>query len=138
MFLDPTPIDLHIARRLRKIRTECGVTQDELGELIGVAFQQIQKYEAALNRISAGKLYEICRVLNKPVSSFFDDMKVDEGYYNFEFTPERAVESQEKERGKKITNLIKVFNKIKDEETRLSIINLVSSISKANNLKKHL
>ncbi len=131
MLPEPNPIDVHLANRLRLIRAQCNVTQYELGELIGVTFQQIQKYESALNKISASRLYEICRVLNKPISSFFENIVIDKDYYNFDFIAEEKVEHDDKKRNKKIINLIKVFNKIEDEELRLSIISLVDRIAKA-------
>jgi transcriptional regulator with XRE-family HTH domain len=131
MFIQASPIDEHLAKRLRAIRTTCGVTQSELGELVGVTFQQIQKYESASNKISASRLYEICRVLNKPLNSFFDDILVEQGYYNFEFTPEKQVIFEDQAKNKEITSLVKVFNKIEDEELRLNIVNLVDAIIKA-------
>ena len=50
------------------------MSQDKLGQEIGVTFQQIQKYESGQNRISAGRLYEICQVLGVPIASMFEDM----------------------------------------------------------------
>lgn len=135
MFFVPSPIDLHLAKKLRAMRTQCGVTQYELGELIGVTFQQIQKYESALNKISASRLYEICRVLNRPLSSFFENMAVDEDYYNFEFVSENEVMQEDQERNKEVANLIKAFNQIKDEEVRKNVINLVDSIVKSKTKK---
>jgi transcriptional regulator with XRE-family HTH domain len=135
MFLDSSPIDLHLSKRLRLIRTQCGVTQYELGELIGVTFQQIQKYETALNKMSASRLYEICRVLNKPISSFFDDVSIEDDYYNFEFTPESQVALEDKERSKELMNLSKAFHGIGDAEIRRSIVALVSSLAKAKSVK---
>ena len=129
-FLHQNPIDIHLARKLRFTRITCGVTQKELGELVGVSFQQIQKYETGSNKISASRLYEICRVLNKPIISFFDNISIDQDYYNFDFPPESKVAEEDQKKTKEMINLIRVFNQIKDEEIRIRIINLISSIVK--------
>lgn len=71
------PLDRHVGRRVRLRRTLLGLTQQELGEQIGVTFQQIQKYERGTNRISASRLWEIARVLKVPVSFFFEDFQED-------------------------------------------------------------
>lgn len=69
------PLDRHVGRRVRLRRTLLGLTQQELGEQIGVTFQQIQKYERGTNRISASRLWEIARVLKVPVAFFFEDFQ---------------------------------------------------------------
>lgn len=71
------PLDRHVGRRVRLRRTLLGLTQQELGEQIGVTFQQIQKYERGTNRISASRLWEIARVLKVPVAFFFEDYQED-------------------------------------------------------------
>ncbi len=131
MFFKQSPIDKHIASKLKIIRSQSGVTQNELGELVGVTFQQIQKYETGLNKVSASRLYEICRVLNKPINSFFEDIQIEEGYYNFEFTPEEEVANQDNLRKKEILHLIKLFNKAQNEDVRARIIDLVDSVVKS-------
>jgi transcriptional regulator with XRE-family HTH domain len=65
-------IDEHIGRKLRHRRRMLGLTQGQLGELCGVRLQQIQKYECAANHMSAGRLFILARVLDVPVSYFFD------------------------------------------------------------------
>ena len=67
----PSSIDLHIGRRMQLRRTMLGLSQKALAEKCGVTFQQIQKYEAADNRISASRLFEIGRALDTPMSFFF-------------------------------------------------------------------
>lgn len=70
----PNPIDVHVGSRVRLRRTLVGMSQEQLGEAIGLTFQQIQKYERGANRIGSSRLFDLCRVLNVPVSFFFDDM----------------------------------------------------------------
>ena len=59
--------------RLRLRRNMLGLSQEKLGEAIGLTFQQVQKYERGANRIGASRLHELCRVLDVPMSFFFDD-----------------------------------------------------------------
>ena len=70
----PHPIDRHVGTRLRIRRTLLGVSQTALGNMLGLSFQQIQKYERGMNRISAGTLHNLSRILDVPIGFFFDDM----------------------------------------------------------------
>ena len=70
-------IDLLLGRRLRGRRRLLGLTQGQLAEMVGVRFQQIQKYEAGANRISAARLWRLCQALEAPVSYFFDGLPTD-------------------------------------------------------------
>lgn len=63
--------DVHVGKRLRRRRRLLGLTQDQLAQMVGVKFQQIQKYECAGNRITAGKLFELACALNVPTDYFF-------------------------------------------------------------------
>src|SRR5271165_7649603 len=67
--------DRHVGSRIRERRVMLGFSQQQLAELIGVTYQQAHKYEHGLNRISAGRLYEIAQALSVPISWFFEDMK---------------------------------------------------------------
>ena len=73
----PNPIDVHVGSRVRLRRTLLGMSQEKLGEAIGLTFQQVQKYERGANRIGASRLYDLGRVLDVPVSFFFDDINPD-------------------------------------------------------------
>ena len=68
------PVDVHVGARLRQRRTLLGMTQTNLGDALGVSFQQMQKYERGMNRISASRLFDLSRVFDVPVEYFFDDM----------------------------------------------------------------
>src|SRR6476620_2789640 len=69
----PNPIDVHVGSRVRLRRNMLGMSQERLGEAIGLTFQQVQQYERGANRIGASRLHELSQVLNVPVSFFFDD-----------------------------------------------------------------
>src|SRR5689334_9329802 len=66
--------DQHVGARVRERRIMLGFTQQQLADLIGVTYQQAHKYERGINRISAGRLYEIARVLSVPVNYFFEGL----------------------------------------------------------------
>jgi transcriptional regulator with XRE-family HTH domain len=70
----PNPIDVHVGGRVRLRRTLLGLSQEKLGEALGLTFQQVQKYERGANRIGASRLFDLARVLDVPVAYFFDDM----------------------------------------------------------------
>jgi transcriptional regulator with XRE-family HTH domain len=70
----PNPVDVHVGKRVRLRRTLLGISQEKLGDAIGLTFQQVQKYERGANRIGSSRLFDLSRVLDVPVSFFFDDM----------------------------------------------------------------
>lgn len=69
----PNPIDIHVGGRVRLRRMLIGMSQEKLGELLGLTFQQVQKYEKGTNRIGASRLHQIARFLGVGVQFFFDD-----------------------------------------------------------------
>ncbi len=71
----PNPIDVHVGSRVRLRRTLLGMSQEKLGEAIGLTFQQVQKYERGANRIGSSRLFDLSRVLDVPISYFFEDMQ---------------------------------------------------------------
>jgi transcriptional regulator with XRE-family HTH domain len=70
----PSPIDVHVGSRIRLRRTLLGLSQERLGDALGLTFQQVQKYERGVNRVGASRLFDLSRVLDVPISFFFDDM----------------------------------------------------------------
>lgn len=69
----PNPVDRHVGSRVRMRRVLIGMSQEKLGEALGITFQQIQKYEKGTNRIGASRMQQIATVMGVPVSYFFDD-----------------------------------------------------------------
>jgi transcriptional regulator with XRE-family HTH domain len=69
----PHPTDVHVGSRVRLRRNMLGLSQEKLGEAIGLTFQQVQKYERGANRIGASRLHELSRVLDVPVTFFYDE-----------------------------------------------------------------
>lgn len=70
----PSPIDVHVGSRIRLRRTLLGMSQERLGEALGLTFQQVQKYERGVNCVGASRLFDLSRVLDVPISFFFDDL----------------------------------------------------------------
>ncbi len=71
---NPNPVDVHVGGRIRLRRTLLGMSQERLGEALGLTFQQVQKYERGTNRVGASRLWDLSRVLDVPVSFFYEDM----------------------------------------------------------------
>mgnify|MGYP003634571931 CR=1 FL=1 len=69
-------VDVHVGKRIRQRRWMNGTTQQQLAEAVGIKFQQIQKYETGMNRVSASRLWDIAHVLTVPVSFFFEGLDV--------------------------------------------------------------
>ena len=70
----PNPIDVHVGSRVRLRRMLIGMSQEKLGEQLGLTFQQVQKYEKGTNRIGASRLFQIGQILTVPVQFFYEDM----------------------------------------------------------------
>ncbi len=69
------PVDVHVGKRIRHRRWMVGMTQQQLAERVGIKFQQIQKYETGMNRVSASRLWDIADALSVPVSFFFEGLR---------------------------------------------------------------
>ncbi|MEL6360226.1 MAG: helix-turn-helix transcriptional regulator [Pseudomonadota bacterium] len=131
----PHPIDVHVGGRVRLQRTIKNMSQDKLGEALGLTFQQIQKYEKGVNRIGASRLYEICRVLGVNVQFFFDDFDDERGTtYGFAEgnggAPDESgapmIDFLNSSEG---SQLFKHFSAIKDQKVKKRVIDLVKTIA---------
>jgi transcriptional regulator with XRE-family HTH domain len=69
----PNPMDIHVGSRVRLRRMVIGMSQEKLGEKMGLTFQQIQKYEKGTNRIGASRLHQLSQIMDVPVGFFFED-----------------------------------------------------------------
>ncbi len=120
-------VDFYVGQKLMLRRVVLGLSQKDLAKAIKVSTQQIQKYEKAYNRISCGKLFFCAKVLNVPISYFFDELEVQgENYILNEDAPVFQTDiANEKE----ITKLIYHFRKITSSEVRQKIVEVVMSIA---------
>jgi transcriptional regulator with XRE-family HTH domain len=73
------PVDVHVGKRVRHRRWMVGMTQQQLAEKVGIKFQQIQKYETGMNRVSASRLWDISEALTVPVAFFFEGLEPEVG-----------------------------------------------------------
>ncbi|MFC1659260.1 helix-turn-helix domain-containing protein [Pseudomonadota bacterium] len=129
----PNPVDIHVGVRLRMRRTMLGLSQNKMGDLIGVTFQQIQKYEKGVNRIGSSRLYQISKILLIPVSYFFEGYE-EEGESNSEITKvskgkEEVLFRHEDLDNKEIAQLVKNFIRISNPSVRKSVITLAKSLA---------
>ena len=128
------PIDVHVGMRVRMRRMLLGMSQEKLGELLSLTFQQVQKYEKGINRIGASRLFELSRVLGVPVQYFYDEVPGDvassvaggfaegssDGYVADVLSSRDGLE------------LNKAFARIEDPKVRRSIVELVRSLANEN------
>jgi transcriptional regulator with XRE-family HTH domain len=126
----PNPIDIHVGSRVRLRRMMLGMSQEKLGESLGITFQQIQKYEKGTNRIGASRIQHISRVLSVPVSFFFDGapgMTADQGRGIADAEPPNyLVDFLATTDG---IQLNKAFVRIKDTKLRRRVIDLVRAMA---------
>jgi transcriptional regulator with XRE-family HTH domain len=132
----PNPIDRHVGSRVRMRRVLLGMSQEKLGEALGLTFQQIQKYEKGTNRIGASRLQQISRTLNVPPSFFFDGAPVqDNQVLENGGSHMSAVESSNSTfvidfiASAEGLHLNKAFARIQDPKIRKRIIDLVASLA---------
>lgn len=126
----PRPVDVHVGQRLRMRRNLLGVSQTKLGQGVGLTFQQIQKYERGANRIGASRLHEFSRILDVPVSYFFDDYAEDEAASSAvtRIGGEDDVAADIMTARETLT-LVRSYYGIKDEGRRKSVLRLVKVMS---------
>ncbi len=138
MVAEPNPIDVHVGKRLRLRRTLLGMSQERLGELLSLTFQQVQKYERGVNRIGSSRLYELGQILDVPVSFFFDDMagagkpghdpklaaglSEDSGRFGYRLRDDLPLESRE------TLELIKAYYRINDAQVRKRLFELAKAL----------
>jgi len=133
----PNPVDVHVGSRVRLRRTLLGVSQEKLGDSVGLTFQQIQKYERGANRIGASRIYELSRILDVPVSFFFDDMPTEFKTHEGRF----AAGLRDKEQGtyeadplarRETLELVRAYYKIADPKVRKRLFELTKTLSKSD------
>ncbi len=121
--LSAAAVDQEVGQRIRVLRHVRGLSQAALGRAVGLSFQQIQKYERAQNRVSAGQLYAIARALNAPVDAFFDTM------------PRTASEDPLPELlDRRTVRLIRAYHRIEDHVLRHQLAQLIQSFGASRRL----
>ena len=124
----PNPIDKHVGSRVRMRRMMVSMSQEKLGEKLGITFQQIQKYEKGTNRIGASRLQQIASVLGVPVGFFFEGAPVPDGSakgFSEAASPAYVSDFLATSDGLALT---KAFMKITDSKVRRRIVDLVEAM----------
>lgn len=120
----PHDVDIHVGGRVRLRRSALGLSQDQLGAAIGLSFQQVQKYERGANRIGASRLYEMSKVLQTPISFFFEELGdyglAEEGNSSYKTDPVMKRETLE---------LMRAYHQILDPKQRKKIVKLVQALA---------
>lgn len=142
----PHPVDIYVGKRLRERRTMMGMSQDAIGKAIGVTFQQIQKYERGVNRMSSSRLYDFAKALRVTVSYFFegcdDAIPVrdahGEGYAfgGMAEPDERASFEHEALSTRETLELVRAYHRITDPALRKSVFDLVKSLAPQEEKRK--
>ena len=129
----PNPIDIHVGARVRLRRNMLGLSQEKLGEQLGITFQQVQKYEKGTNRIGASRLQEIASILQTPISYFFEDAPN-------RLAPQPGLAEEETDKpifdflsSSEGLQLNRAFLRIEDSRVRKRIVDLVKSLSSERN-----
>lgn len=127
----PNTIDKHVGRRVRWRRRELNFSQEKLGELLGLTFQQIQKYEKGVNRISAGRLFEMSRVLDTTISYFFMGVEEMDEAMNRTFAETDKDQALTGLIDADAVDLVVAFQSIPDPKLRQSILTMVRNSAEA-------
>lgn len=126
----PNPIDVHVGSRVRLRRMMLGMSQEKLGENLGITFQQIQKYEKGTNRVGASRLQHIATILKVPISFFFEDAPGGGGEDNQGFSEAQptsyVVDFLSSSEG---LALNRAFVRIEDARVRRRIVDLVRAVA---------
>lgn len=134
----PDPVDVHVGVRLRLRRNLIGMSQEQLGKASGLTFQQIQKYERGTNRMGASRLYQLARLLNVPVSYFFEELPApgsggkgqqglgDAAQAGIDGAPQN--DSQILQR-RETLELIRAYYRITDSKQRRKVYDLIKSMA---------
>jgi transcriptional regulator with XRE-family HTH domain len=126
----PNPVDTHVGSRVRLRRMLLGMSQERLGESMGLTFQQVQKYEKGVNRIGASRLFQISKILDVPVQFFFEEAPHADG------APARGMAEADSEtfileflNSREGLELNRAFVKIANSKVRKSVVDLVRALS---------
>ncbi len=122
----PDPVDVHVGQRLRQRRTLLGMSQEKLAKAFGVSFQQVQKYERGANRISASRLHLLTRILDVPITYFF------EGLPNVEHEPTMVPETEGGDRmaSRETLELVRAYYRISSPAVRKRLVDLARALGR--------
>jgi transcriptional regulator with XRE-family HTH domain len=132
----PNPIDVHVGPRIRLRRTLLGISQVALAEAIGLTFQQVQKYEKGVNRVSSSRLVDLANVLDVSIPYFFDEMsatvrgQTPSELMRTKTRPENDHEQDPLAR-RETLELVRAYYRIEDPAVRKQVFELTKAVAKA-------
>ena len=133
----PNPIDIHVGKKVRQRRTLLGMSQEKLGEALGLTFQQVQKYERGTNRVGSSRLFHLSRILDVPVSYFFEGLDPDvempgprganaKGFADSAQEPYEVDQLTKRE----TLELVRAYYRITDPKVRKRVFEMVKAVAK--------
>lgn len=131
----PNPVDVHVGQRIRQRRTLLGMSQERLGEALNLTFQQVQKYERGANRVGSSRLFQLARVLDVPISYFFEEMPSDRAAAARAFASGRGVsesaepyESADPLAKRETLELVRAYYRIAEPRVRKRLFELTKAL----------
>lgn len=122
----PDPVDVHVGMRLRQRRTLLGMSQEKLAKAFGVSFQQVQKYERGANRISASRLHLLTKILDVPVSYFFEGLPTAVQERPLPADPE----APDRMTSRETLELVRAYYRILDPGVRKRLVDLARALGR--------
>ncbi len=130
---DSHPVDVYVGKRLRLKRTLQGLSQEAIGNAIGVTFQQIQKYERGINRMGASRLHDFARALGVPVSYFFEGYSENsnnaENAYGMAENAAPGFQGADPMSNRETIDLMRAYYRIKSPTQRKRVLELIKSMA---------
>lgn len=133
----PSPVDVHVGSRIRLRRTLMGMSQERLGDALGLTFQQVQKYERGVNRVGASRLFDLSRILDVPIGFFYDNMPDTVAGGTSHLRPSGFAEPQEgfgsddTMNRRETLELVRAYYRINDPNVRKRMFDLMKSMAPA-------
>lgn len=128
------PVDKHVGQRLRTRRSLMGMSQEKLANEVGITFQQIQKYERGVNRISSSRLYQFSKILSVPIDYFFEEIEKDKYSRGMSDNDQDAFHGIEGDKAdimtrKETIKLVREYYKLDSDKKRKSVIDLIKILN---------
>jgi transcriptional regulator with XRE-family HTH domain len=122
----PNDVDAHVGARLRQRRMLLGISQEQLAEMLGLTFQQVQKYERGTNRVSASRLFQLARALDTPITWFFEDMESDRAARDKAPTENEEADPMSR---RETLELVRVYSRIDDRKVRKKLYEMAKALA---------
>ena len=122
-------VDVHVGDRIRVRRTLLGMSQEKLGDAMGLTFQQVQKYEKGANRVSASRLFRLSKVFRVPVSYFFDDLPTDPVIETHGLREDSPAIRADMRTSRMTLELIRAYHGISDPARREIVLGLIEALA---------